>query len=80
MVQGFKNIVKKGNTVSMENAIVINEDWNDYVILNDGTKVDLTVETSSDDLFEKYKDKIDTEYTLVFEKQKDGHYIFKEAK
>ena len=43
-------------------------------------KVDLTVETSSDDLFEKYKDKIDTEYTLVFEKQKDGHYIFKEAK
>ncbi len=26
-------------------------------------KVDLTVETSSDDLFEKYKDKIDTEYT-----------------
>lgn len=64
----------------MEYAIVINEDWNDYVILNDGTKVDLTVETSSDDLFEKYKDKIDTEYTLVFEKQKDGHYIFKEAK
>ena len=56
MVQGFKNIVKKGNTVSMEYAIVINEDWNDYVILNDGTKVDLTVETSSDDLFEKYKD------------------------
>ena len=51
MVQGFKNIVKKGNTVSMEYAIVINEDWNDYVILNDGTKVDLTVETSSDDLF-----------------------------
>ena len=80
MVQGFKNIVKKGNTVSMEYAIVINEDWNDYVILNDGTKVDLTVETSSDDLFEKYKDKIDNEYTLVFEKQKDGHYIFKEAK
>lgn len=64
----------------MEYAIVINEDWNDYVILNDGTKVDLTVETSSDNLFEKYKDKIDTEYTLVFEKQKDGHYIFKEAK
>ncbi|MCI5733416.1 MAG: hypothetical protein MR296_05260 [Tenericutes bacterium] len=64
----------------MEYAIVINEDWNDYVILNDGTKVDLTVETSSDNSFEKYKDKIDTEYTLVFEKQKDGHYIFKEAK
>ena len=79
-LSGFKNIVKKGNTVSMEYAIVVNEDWNDYVILNDGTKVDLTVETSSDDLFEKYKDKIDTEYTLTFEKQKDGHYIFKEAK
>ena len=79
---GFKNTVKKGNVVKVDFAMVFDEDGDYSITLNDGTKVDVSEINSEgiDKSFEKYKDKIDTEYTLVFEKQKDGHYIFKEAK
>lgn len=79
MVQEFKNAVKKGNILTVDYANAIFEDYNENLILNDGTLAKCG-DMSNDEAFSKYKDKIDTEYTLVFEKQKDGHYIFKEAK
>ena len=79
MVQGFKNAVIKGNILTIDYANANLEDWDGNLILNDGTVVECD-DMSNDEAFSKYKDKIDTEYTLVFEKQKDEHYIFKEAK
>ena len=75
MVQGFKNAVKKGNLLTVDYANAIFEDYNENLILNDGTLAKCG-DMSNDEAFSKYKDKIDTVYTLVFEKQSDGTYIF----
>lgn len=79
MISGFKNVIQKGNVITIEYAQVM-ADNNEYFIFNDGTKLKYDYTKEDEYNFEKYKEKIDSMYTMVFELQDDGSYIFKEVK
>ncbi len=79
MISGFKNVKKSNNILTVNYAEIIAED-DDYFVFNDGTKVKYDSKNDKDDDFSKYKDKIDVLYTLVFEEQTDGTYIFIKSK
>lgn len=78
IISGFTNVKKQGTTLSVDYLEIVGDD-NQNFVFNDGTKI--SASTSQNEAgFQKYKDKINTKFTLVFEEQKDGNYIFKEAK
>ena len=80
MISGFKNTKKSGNTLTIDYAEKIIDDDEEYFTFNDGTKVKYDYKKDVDSEFSKYKDLIDVKYTLVFEEQSDGSYIFVKAK
>lgn len=87
MVSGFTNVKKQGTTLLVDYLEIV-EDDNQNFVFNDGTKISAFYTNESEEefkkyreeQFQKYKDKINTKFTLVFEEQKDGNYIFKEAR
>lgn len=87
MISGFTNVKKQGTTLLVDYLEIV-EDDNQNFVFNDGTKISAFYTNESEEefkkygeeQFQKYKDKINTKFTLVFEEQKDGNYIFKEAR
>ena len=79
MISGFKNVKKNGNKLTIDYAEILSDD-NEYFNFDDGTKVKYDYKKDVNEQFSKYKDKINKKYTLVFEKQSDGSYIFIKAK
>lgn len=79
MISGFKNVKKIGNELTIDYAEILADD-NEYFNFDDGTKVKYDYKKDVNEQFSKYKDKINKKYTLVFEKQSDGSYIFIKAK
>lgn len=87
MISGFTNVKKQGTTLLVDYLEIVKDD-NQNFVFNDGTKISAFYTNESEEefkkyreeQFQKYKDKINIKFTLVFEEQKDGNYIFKEAK
>lgn len=79
MLSGFKNVKKMDNMLTVDYAEIFAND-DEYFTFNDGTKVKYDYNKEHDDEFLKYKDKINKTYTLVFEEQQNGTYIFKKVK
>lgn len=78
IISGFTNAKKQGTTLSVDYLEMVGDD-NQNFVFNDGTKISASASKSEEE-FQKYKDKINTKFTLIFEEQKNGSYIFKEAK
>ena len=79
IISGFKNVKKIGNELTIDYAEILADD-NEYFNFDDGTKLKYDYKKDVNEQFSKYKDKINKKYTLVFEKQSDGSYIFIKAK
>lgn len=78
IISGFTNVKKQGATLSVDYLEMVGDD-NQNFVFNDGTKINASASQIEEE-FQKHKDKINTKFTLIFEEQKNGSYIFKEAK
>ena len=77
-ISGVKKAVIKGNKLIIDIAEVGINPTDDTIVLNDGTKIDIPDDFNDDEMFDKYKDKIDVTLKLYY-KLVDGNYKFDKA-